>query len=131
MRTIKLVALDVDGTLLNQQHQLTARTRETLIRLGERGIHIVLATGKLFVSLREITSQLGLVAPQITSGGAVVVMPQTGEIIYRAVIPKHLAIRALELADELGITVLVVRDDDFFAQALNDDTDYLVSYGDP
>jgi Cof subfamily protein (haloacid dehalogenase superfamily) len=121
----------VDGTLLNQHHQLTSRTRETLIRLIAKDIHIVLATGKLFVSLREIISQLGLVAPQITSGGAIVVMPHTGEVVYRAVIPKHLAIRALELADELGVTILIVRDDDIFARALNEDTDYLVGYGDP
>ncbi len=131
MGTIKLVAIDVDGTLLNHQHQLMPRTRETLIRLVEKEIHIVLATGKLFVSLHRIISELGLVAPQITSGGAIVVMPQTGERVYRAVIPKHLAIRAIELADELGITILIVRDDDIFAQALNQDTDYLVSYGDP
>jgi Cof subfamily protein (haloacid dehalogenase superfamily) len=131
MGTIKLVALDVDGTLLNHQHQLTTRTRETLTRLVAKDIHIVLATGKLFVSLREIISQLGLVAPQITSGGSIVVLPQTGEVIYRAVIPKHLSIPALELADELGVTTLIVCDDSIFAKNLNHDTDYLVSYGDP
>lgn len=131
MGAIKLVALDVDGTLLNQRHELTLRTRATLTRLAANGIHVVLASGKFFISLRDLVSDLGLVAPQITSGGSMVVLPQTGQVIHRAVIAKHAAIATLELADELGITMLIVRDDQIFANALNDDTDYLVSFGDP
>jgi hypothetical protein len=47
----KLVALDVDGTLLNSQHELTSRNREVVHWLVQEGVEVVLATGKPFSSI--------------------------------------------------------------------------------
>ena len=42
----KLIVLDLDGTLTNSKKVITARNRETLIRVQEQGIRLVLASGR-------------------------------------------------------------------------------------
>ena len=42
----KLVVLDLDGTLTNSKKEITARNRETLIRIQEQGVRLVLASGR-------------------------------------------------------------------------------------
>ena len=43
----KLIVLDLDGTLTNSKKEITPRNRETLIRMQEQGIRLVLASGRL------------------------------------------------------------------------------------
>ena len=42
----KLIVLDLDGTLTNSKKEITPRNRETLIRMQEQGIRLVLASGR-------------------------------------------------------------------------------------
>lgn len=65
-----IVASDMDGTLLNQEHTLSPYTRETLQRLTERGIHFIFATGRHFLDIAQIRESMGIDAFMITSNGA-------------------------------------------------------------
>ncbi|HHQ4564675.1 TPA: HAD family hydrolase, partial [Aeromonas veronii] len=49
----KVVVSDLDGTLLNKQHQISPRTRDTLHRLVEQGVKFVVATGRHHVDVRS------------------------------------------------------------------------------
>lgn len=68
----KVVVSDLDGTLLNSAHQISERTRDTLHDLVDRGIKLVMATGRHYVDVRQIRDTLGLDIDLITSNGAVV-----------------------------------------------------------
>lgn len=53
----KLIVLDLDGTLTNSKKEISSRNRETLIRIQEQGIRLVLASGdRLTASYRSPTS---------------------------------------------------------------------------
>lgn len=53
----KLIVLDLDGTLTNSKKEISSRNRETLIRIQEQGIRLVLASGdRLMASYRSPTS---------------------------------------------------------------------------
>jgi 5-amino-6-(5-phospho-D-ribitylamino)uracil phosphatase len=78
---VKLLALDIDGTLLNSQHQLTPRTTQAIRRVVEAGIEVVLVTGRRFHAARPIAAQLGLQLPLITHNGVLTKNAETLEII--------------------------------------------------
>ena len=69
----RLIALDVDGTLLAPDHMLRPRVRAAVRRARAAGIHITLATGKLLRSVVGLVEELGLDGPQITCNGVVLV----------------------------------------------------------
>ncbi|HZC04175.1 MAG TPA: HAD family hydrolase [Ktedonobacterales bacterium] len=74
----RLVALDVDGTLLDPSHNLTSRTR-TAIEAAQRGGTVIsLATGKLLASVMPLLSELGVGGLHITCNGAALMDAATG-----------------------------------------------------
>jgi Cof subfamily protein (haloacid dehalogenase superfamily) len=70
---IKLVVTDVDGTLLDNNADISELNLKALLSCEEIGIGIVLATGKSIFSIRPIIQQFDLKLPQITLNGAVIV----------------------------------------------------------
>lgn len=77
----RLVALDVDGTLLDSAHRLSTTVRDTLIETQRRGVVICLATGKLLVSVADLRDALGLTGLQITCNGAALMDASTGAAV--------------------------------------------------
>lgn len=75
----ELIALDVDGTLLNSQHALSPRVRGAVRAARHRGVHVCLATGKLFGALASLVEDLALSGPQITCNGAAIFEAETAE----------------------------------------------------
>lgn len=74
----RLVALDVDGTLLDPSHTLTARTRAALLAAHKRGAIICLATGKLLASVQPLLADLGLAGAHVTCNGAALMDAASG-----------------------------------------------------
>lgn len=70
MKPIKLVAIDMDGTLLNDAHQLTPRTLETLKQTIAKGVMIVLATGRGIHNVRLVPEAIALNQPVVAANGA-------------------------------------------------------------
>lgn len=69
----RLIALDVDGTLLNDEHQLTATTKDTVRKVYHQGATIVLCTGRGPANAIPVMEQLGLEGVLITHNGAATV----------------------------------------------------------
>jgi hypothetical protein len=79
----RLVVVDVDGTLLDSQHQLPARVATAVRATQQHGIAVALATGKMLVAVRPLIEAMGLRGPQITLNGAALVLAETGEpLVY-------------------------------------------------
>lgn len=73
MSAVRLVAVDVDGTLIEHDGTLPAERRDAVRALTAAGIPLVMATGKLWSSIRDLWEQLELPGPHVTcNGGAVV-----------------------------------------------------------
>jgi hypothetical protein len=127
----KLVALDVDGTLLNSHHELTPAVAEAVRTAQAQGVYIVLATGKQYSAITSLIEQLELTAPQITSHGALVTNPVQNTILHQQCIPFESGRRAIAIGAELGVTMVVAGHGKTFAVAHNADIDYMLTYGDP
>lgn len=98
----RLVALDVDGTLLDPSHNLSPRARAAVQSAQRRGTIISLATGKLLASVQPLLSDLGIGGLHITCNGAAVMDATTGApVVMWALSPSQqdlalAAIRELE-----------------------------------
>ena len=92
--TIRLLALDLDGTLLTTDKRLTARARDALGRASASGVWIVPATGRIFMGLPEAVRALPYLRYAITCNGACVVDKVADRVLYRAELDVP---RALEI----------------------------------
>ena len=82
---IKAIALDIDGTLTNDEKVVTARTREALLAAQRSGVRLILSSGRPVQGLRAIASELGLEAHGgllVSFNGAHVVDAGTDEVLY-------------------------------------------------
>ena len=94
-----LVAFDLDGTLLPRDLVISGRTVEALRGLRERGLRLVVATGRRFEGAREYAGQLGFSAtdPVICYGGAMV-REMGGETLLHDTMPTDVSAEVLEWA---------------------------------
>jgi Cof subfamily protein (haloacid dehalogenase superfamily) len=80
----RLLALDIDGTLINSREELTAATHEAIRRARRAGIQVVLATGRRYSRSLQYTVHLELDLPLVTASGALIKRPHDHHTLYRA-----------------------------------------------
>lgn len=115
----KLIAFDLDGTLLNQEHQLAAKTIEAVKKVREKGIITLVATGRMFISALPHIEKLAVKSPVITYNGALVMDPQKKEIIYHQPIPLAVARQITEMVEENNYHLNIYLDDKLYVKELN------------
>jgi Cof subfamily protein (haloacid dehalogenase superfamily) len=86
----RLVAIDLDDTLLNKDLKISPRTKANIIAARQLGTQITLATGRMFRSALPYAEQLGLDIPLITYQGALVKNSSSGEVLYHRPVPPEL-----------------------------------------
>lgn len=107
----RLVAIDVDGTLLDSSHRIPAANRAALHRAHEAGLRIVLCTGRTFTETRPILDELGLdLDAAICTFGATVNDARSGATWHRAALPGETATRAAGWLAQRGYSVLWMTD---------------------
>lgn len=103
MPEIKLIALDLDGTLLNSAKELTSRSRAALEAAAEAGIQVVPATGRFYRGMPEVIRGLPFVRYCITTNGAEIYDVQAGRDLFTAAIPLEEALEVLDYLDGLPV----------------------------
>lgn len=98
----RLVASDIDGTLLRDDATLSAHTAEVLARISARGTPVVLVTGRPIRWLKLVYDQLAEPVPAVCANGAVVYDPVNDEVLRAdPLAPELLAEVARRLRDEV------------------------------
>lgn len=127
----KLAAFDVDGTLLDDRHALPACNKTALFLLQNSGVHVSLATGKSYITIKKLITDIGLSSLQITNDGALVVDPCAEKTVMEYRLPSSLSVEAIKITRSMGATAVLVNETNIFAEECNPDTDYMESFGDP
>ena len=97
-----LVAVDLDGTLLNDNHTMTDRNRRVLGQLSAQGVTVVLISGRMHQSILPVSNQIGLENPIISYNGGMVKHAKTEKVLYHTPIPAPIAIELTEYCDRRG-----------------------------
>jgi Cof subfamily protein (haloacid dehalogenase superfamily) len=108
---IRLLAIDIDGTLLNSKFELPAPNAAALRRAHERGVEIVLVTGRRHGFALPIAQQCGVPLCLISSNGAVT-KSLTGELFHRELLPVGTARRICEHMREYREAMVITFDRD-------------------
>jgi len=93
----RLLAIDIDGTLVNTRDELTPATRAALTRAGEAGIQVVLATGRRYSRTLHLVEPLGIDVPLVTASGALVKDPRDHRTLFCAAFGPGVLVRMLEV----------------------------------
>jgi len=107
---IRLLALDLDGTLLNSRGQISDRNRKAIDSARENGVKVALVTGRRFRDSRPIALELGLDVPVIAHNGALTKHARTLETVVVTPLPLAAAHNALRIGREVGADALVSDD---------------------
>ncbi|MGI9275947.1 MAG: Cof-type HAD-IIB family hydrolase [Endozoicomonas sp.] len=112
-----VVVSDLDGTLLNQNHELAPRTLDVIRRLSAQGTKFVFATGRHHVDVKDFREQLGIKMYMITCNGARVHNPEDEAIIRHDVYPEHVGpLVALGRQYKEQVFTSVYQEDNWFVE---------------
>ena len=103
MHKIGIIALDLDGTLLNSNKELSAGNLAALQRAANAGIEIVPTTGRFYGGMPDIIRSLPFVHYVITVNGAEVADLRTGEVIYKAELPWQQSVEIMTFLDDFPV----------------------------
>src|SRR5690349_13381655 len=107
---IRLLALDLDGTLLNSKGRLSDGNRAALEQARERGVRIAVVTGRRFRDARPLALELGVDVPLIAHNGALTKHAATLETVAVLPLPLAAARAALRVGREAGAGGLISDD---------------------
>jgi Cof subfamily protein (haloacid dehalogenase superfamily) len=131
MEPIQRVVIDLDGTLLSPDHVIPTANLEAIARCRDAGIDVMLASGRMFHSVRPYCMQLGLTGPQITlNGGAVVDVPD-GEAEATVCLPENVVLEIADALHERGFKFVIFGGKSIYALPNTPETALLETYGEP
>jgi Cof subfamily protein (haloacid dehalogenase superfamily) len=130
MPPIQLIATDIDGTLLNSQHQLTPRTEAALRTALARGVKVVIATGKTRASTLDLTSHLALRMPGVYVQG-LVIYDEADNVIHQQLLDLGVLREVLDFAADTDYELMVYSGMRIFAQHDGPYTQRMVRYHEP
>ena len=94
----KLVALDLDGTLLRNDHSISPFTSKILKKLNRLDIKIVISTGRSYSSLKPVIHKLDLEHPVICYNGGMIRDGRTDEILHETFVPSDITKELIKIA---------------------------------
>ena len=106
----RLLAIDIDGTLVNSRDELTPATRAALVRAGKAGIQVVLATGRRYSRTLHLVEPLGIEVPLVTASGALVKNPLDHRTLFQAEFAEQVLRQMLAVVDACGFDPLLCAD---------------------
>ena len=126
---IKLLVTDVDGTLLNNDSKLTSQNKEAVLACRDKGIKVVLATGKSVDSILWLIKLLNLKLPQITLNGSVIVDKDL-KTVYAKKIPQKYYFEVIRAIKKKEYSPLISLDNGkIFIEEYHEDLNHLEKIG--
>ena len=114
----KLVAIDLDGTMLNTYGEVTESTKRILKETMKKGCEVVIASGRTIDSIQAIADEIGTKKYMIAGNGSIIYDISKKNIIYEKYIPKSKALNIIKICEDNSITYSVYTNKTIIANSL-------------
>ena len=129
-KDIKLIAIDLDGTLLNSKHKMSDRNKTAIKKAIEQGVQVVIATGKTRLSAVGLLEELGIKSPGVFAQG-LTTYNGDGSVRNNIVMDKNIIRQIITFAEDRGFGVLVYSGNRILARRLDEIAEEIAKYGEP
>jgi Cof subfamily protein (haloacid dehalogenase superfamily) len=127
MEPIRMLALDLDDTLLRSDLSISYRTRNVIKRAEAQGVVVVLASGRVPAAMDKFARLLGMNKRPgylVCNNGTMIQESQTGKLIFESMLDVDAALTAYDLAVAEGFAVQIYEDDIMYVSRSNEFADY-------
>lgn len=114
----KLVAIDLDGTLLNMNKEISDRNKQTLKKAMETGVRVVICSGRVFTGARLYAKEIDSNDPLIACNGAIITESHAGGIIYSVYMDNEICLRINSICQKHGVYYHVYAGDTMLTERL-------------
>ena len=115
----KLIAIDLDGTLLNSYGEVTKENKQAIQNAISNGIEVVLASGRPIASVKNLANELNANHYIICGNGAIMYDMQNEEIIYNKFLDKSKVLQIIKICEENSIYYNLYTDKTILTKGLN------------
>lgn len=114
----KLIAIDLDGTLLNSYGVITENTKKIIKKVEKQGVNIILASGRPIDSIQAIANEIESKKYFIAGNGAIVYDIEKDEIIYENCLKKQKVLEIIKICEENSIGYSIYTEKEILTTAL-------------
>ncbi len=114
----KMIAVDLDGTMLNSYGEVTENTKRVIKQTIQKGTDVVIASGRSIDSIKSIAEEVGSSKYMIAGNGAVVYDIKSGKILYEKYIPKAKALNIIKICEQNSIYYNIYTNKSIIADSL-------------
>jgi Cof subfamily protein (haloacid dehalogenase superfamily) len=116
---MKLVAFDLDGTLVGRDLVLKPRVREAIARMSASGIRGCIVTGRMYRAAVGYARELGFDAPLVCYQGAAIVDPQSDALLRDLPLQAPCVGEIITLANQMRVHLQLYRNDAYYCESSN------------
>ena len=120
----KLLAVDIDGTLLNNKKELTEENKKYIDLAIENGAIFAISTGRAYVTAKRYFEMFGQNIPLILYNGSLVCMSRTEEVIFNVLMPNEIVNQVIEILENQDITYCFWADDKVYFNKFDSHMEY-------
>ena len=114
----KLIAVDLDGTMLNSYGIVTENTKNVIKNVINKGTDVIIASGRPIDSIKTIAKEIGSENYFIAGNGTLVYDIKNDEVVYEKYMPKEKVLEIIKICEENSITYNVYTDETILATSL-------------
>ncbi|WP_138206829.1 Cof-type HAD-IIB family hydrolase [Haloimpatiens lingqiaonensis] len=121
----KLLALDMDGTLLNSESRLEKENIESIKKCLDKGVKVVLASGREFNAIKKYVDKLNITEELVTINGAVIVRAENKQIVKIHTMDKKMCKEIISKLREENISYIVFDKENSYVDKENSEFEYI------
>ena len=119
-KKIKLIALDVDGTIMDRNFNISGQVKKSIKKALDKGIYVLIATGRMYSATVPIARYLGLTTPLIVYQGSLIQeFYQSNKILMHHTVPSDISLHVIKDLRQYGVQINAYLNDNLYAESIS------------
>ena len=116
-KEIKLIALDVDGTIMDRNFNISGQVKSAIKKAVDKGIYVLIATGRMYSATVPIAKHLGLKTPLVVYQGSLIQeFYESNRILMHHTVPSDVSLQVVKDLREYGVQINAYINDNLYAE---------------